>query len=105
MLSAEVTKKLNEQVAKEMFASNLYLSMSSWCFHNRLDGAGQFLFSHAGQESDHAKKLITYLNETDSVVELQAIEKPEIVTLKVCLMCLKKLINMSYQSQSLSTNL
>ena len=30
MLSAEVTKKLNEQVAKEMFASNLYLSMSSW---------------------------------------------------------------------------
>ena len=68
MLSAEVTKKLNEQVAKEMFALNLYLSMSSWCFHNRLDGAGQFLFSHAGQESDHAKKLITYLNETDFVV-------------------------------------
>lgn len=77
MLSTVVIKKLNEQVAKEMFASNLYLSMSSWCFHNRFDGAGHFLFSHAGQESDHAKKLITYLNETDSIVELQAVEKPE----------------------------
>ncbi len=76
MLSKEVIKKLNEQVAKEMYASNLYLSMSSWCFNNRFDGAGQFLFSHAGQESDHAKKLITYLNETDSAVELQAVEKP-----------------------------
>ncbi len=76
MLSKDVIKKLNEQVAKEMYASNLYLSMSSWCFHNRFDGAGQFLFTHAGQESDHAKKLITYLNETDSAVELQSIEKP-----------------------------
>ncbi len=77
MLSKEVVARLNEQVAKEMFASNLYLSMSSWCFKNRFDGAGQFLFEHAGQESDHAKKLITYLNETDSLVELQSIEKPQ----------------------------
>ena len=77
MLSKDVIKRLNDQVAKEMFASNLYLSMSSWCFNNRFDGAGKFLFEHAGQESDHAKKLITYLNETDSTVELQSIEKPE----------------------------
>lgn len=77
MLSQEVIKKLNDQVAKEMFASNLYLSMSSWCFRNRFDGAGQFLFEHAGEESNHAKKLITYLNETDSVVELQSVAKPE----------------------------
>ena len=77
MLSNDVIKRLNEQVAKEMFASNLYLSMSSWCYNNRYDGAGKFLFAHAGQESDHAKKLITYLNETDSKVELQAISKPD----------------------------
>lgn len=77
MLSKEVVKKLNDQVAKEMYASNLYLSMSSWCFQNRYEGAGAFLFEHAGQENEHAKKLVTYLNETDSMVELQAIEKPE----------------------------
>ncbi|RDU64630.1 ferritin [Helicobacter didelphidarum] len=76
MLSKEVINKLNEQVSKEMYASNLYLSMSSWCYNNRYEGAGQFLFEHAGQESDHARKLVTYLNETDSKVELQAIAKP-----------------------------
>ena len=77
MLSKEVIQKLNDQVAKEMYAANLYLSMSSWCYTHRFDGAGEFLFEHASQESDHAKKLITYLNETDSKVELSVIDKPQ----------------------------
>lgn len=77
MLLNEVIIRLNEQIKKEMEASTLYLSMSSWCFKNRFDGAGQFLFVHADEESDHAKKLITYLNETDSKVELQSINKPQ----------------------------
>ncbi|ANV98186.1 ferritin [Helicobacter enhydrae] len=77
MLSQEIVRKLNEQVAKEMYAANLYLSMSSWCYANSLDGAGKFLFDHAAEESNHAKKLIVYLNETDSKVELSEIKKPE----------------------------
>ncbi len=77
MLSKEVVKLLNEQIAKEMFAANLYLSMSSWCFENSYDGAGAFLFEHAGEESDHARRLVSYLNETDSHVELQSIKQPE----------------------------
>ena len=77
MLTKEVIKKLNEQVVKEMYASNLYLNMSSWCHTNRYDGAGSFLFEHAKEESDHATKLITYLNETDSLLVLEAVEKPE----------------------------
>ncbi|CBG40689.1 ferritin [Helicobacter mustelae] len=76
MLSKEVVKMLNQQIVKEMYAANLYLSMSSWCYEKSFDGAGGFLFNHAGQESDHAKKLITYLNETDSKVELEAIPAP-----------------------------
>lgn len=77
MLSNEIINKLNEQIKKEMEASILYLSMSSWCFKNRFDGAGKFLFIHADEESEHAKKLITYLNETDSTVELQTMDKPQ----------------------------
>ncbi|MCW1694691.1 non-heme ferritin, partial [Campylobacter jejuni] len=42
MLSKEVVKLLNEQINKEMYAANLYLSMSSWCYENSLDGAGAF---------------------------------------------------------------
>ena len=77
MLSKEVVKKLNDQINKEMFSANLYLSMSSWCYSNGYDGAGDFLFAHADEESAHAKKLIVYLNETDSQVTLEAIQKPQ----------------------------
>lgn len=77
MLTQQVIDRLNDQVAKEMFAANLYLSMSSWCYTHRFDGAGAFLFEHASQESDHAKRLITYLNETDSTLKLQQIPSPE----------------------------
>lgn len=77
MLSKEVINLLNEQIAKEMFASNLYLSMSSWCFENSYDGAGEFLLQHAAEESEHAKKLIKYLNETDSHVKLASIPSPD----------------------------
>lgn len=76
MLSSKVIAMLNEQINKEMYAANLYLSMSSWCFENSLDGAGRFLSKHSSEESDHAKRLIKYLNETDSKVELKAVEKP-----------------------------
>ncbi|MDO4674009.1 ferritin [Campylobacter sp.] len=77
MLSKEVVKLLNEQINKEMYAANLYLSMSSWCYENSLDGAGLFLFEHASEESAHARRLITYLNETDSKVELREVKQPE----------------------------
>lgn len=77
MLTKDVIKKLNDQVIKEMYASNLYLNMSSWCYTHRYDGAGLFLFEHAKEESGHATKLITYLNETDSPLTLDKVDKPE----------------------------
>lgn len=77
MLSNEVIDLLNNQINREMYAANLYLSMSGWCFKNRYDGAGAFLSQHADEESQHAKKLINYIHETDSRLEIQAIEKPE----------------------------
>ncbi len=77
MVAENVVKLLNEQIAKEMYAANLYLSMSSWCYENSFDGAGLFLFQHADEESGHAKRLVTYLNETDSKVVISEIAKPE----------------------------
>lgn len=77
MLSKEVTRLLNSQIQKEMFSSNLYLNMSSWCYENSFDGAGLFLSDHAEEEREHAKRLVTYLNETDSHLELSGLEAPE----------------------------
>lgn len=77
MILESIVKLLNDQIAKEMYAANLYLSMSSWCYEHSFDGAGLFLFQHADEESAHAKKLITYLNETDSKVSIAAVAAPE----------------------------
>lgn len=77
MIADNIVKMLNEQIAKEMYAANLYLSMSSWCYENSFDGAGLFLFQHADEESGHAKRLITYLNETDSKVSIAQVAAPE----------------------------
>ena len=77
MITQDIVKLLNEQIAKEMFAANLYLSMSSWCYENSFDGAGLFLFQHADEESGHAKRLITYLNETDSKVIITEVAATE----------------------------
>ena len=77
MITQDIVKLLNEQIAKEMFAANLYLSMSSWCYENSFDGAGLFLFQHDDEESGHAKRLITYLNETDSKVIITEVATPE----------------------------
>ena len=77
MILDSIVKMLNEQIAKEMYAANLYLSMSSWCYENSFDGAGLFLFQHADEESGHAKRLITYLNETDSKVNIEQVSDHE----------------------------
>ncbi|WP_219032284.1 ferritin [Helicobacter pylori] len=77
MLSKDIIKLLNEQVNKEMNSSNLYMSMSSWCYTHSLDGAGLFLFDHAAEEYEHAKKLIIFLNENNVPVQLNSISAPE----------------------------
>jgi len=77
MLSKEVVRLLNEQINKELYAANLYLSMSSWCYENSFDGAGLFLFEHASEESEHARRLVTYLNETDSHLNLKDVKEPQ----------------------------
>lgn len=77
MLSKDIIKLLNEQVNKEMNSSNLYMSMSSWCYTHSLDGAGLFLFDHAAEEYEHAKKLIVFLNENNVPVQLTSISAPE----------------------------
>lgn len=76
MLTIDMVEKLNEQVKKEMEASNFYLALSSWCYQRGYDGAGKFLFDQSQEESDHARRLVTYLNETDSKVEIKSLEAP-----------------------------
>ena len=64
MLSKELYAKLNEQLAREYIASNIYLNMSSWCYKNRLKGSGNFLLKHAMEEYGHMQKIFKFINDT-----------------------------------------
>ena len=51
MASKAMIKKLNGQLNKEFYSSNLYLQMSAWCDTKGLEGSAAFLKTHADEES------------------------------------------------------
>lgn len=76
MLSQTIIDHLNKQINLEMYSSNLYLQMSSWCAYKGLDGCASFLSKHADEEALHMRRLIAYLHETGGLTVLGKIEAP-----------------------------
>ena len=74
MLQKTILDKLNHQINLEHFSSNLYLSMSSWCNAQGLNGAAKFLEIHSQEELSHMHKLFKYINETGSQAIIAGIE-------------------------------
>lgn len=60
----ELTEKLsnafNEQIKAEMWSSNLYLSMGVYFMDMGLNGCAHWMKKQAGEEMEHAHKLIDY---------------------------------------------
>ncbi|MDD2699258.1 MAG: non-heme ferritin [Arcobacteraceae bacterium] len=77
MLKKVILDKMNRQINLEHFSSNLYLSMSSWCKAQGLDGAAKFLAQHSSEELGHMQKLFKYVNETGSQAIISGIEAPD----------------------------
>lgn len=65
MLSTKMIEALNRQVKEEYYASNLYLSMASWCEVNGLSGCAAFMYEHASEERMHMMKFFKYINMMD----------------------------------------
>jgi ferritin len=63
MLSKNIQKALNDQIAKENHASNYYLAMASWCETKGYWGSAKFLYGHAEDERAHMMKLFHYVND------------------------------------------
>lgn len=77
MTDAKIVKLLNEQIAKEQFAAQLYLSMSAWFSSRDLDGIANYFRVQAKEELFHADKIFDYINDIGGEIELEAIDKPE----------------------------
>lgn len=76
MLSKKMNEALNEQVSKEGYASFLYLSMSTWCDHQGLQGCTSFFRRQSEEENFHMMKVIDYILEMDGRAIVPNIEKP-----------------------------
>lgn len=76
MLSDNLVELLNAQLNREFYSSNLYLQMSAWAEQAGLDGAAKFLRAHADEEMMHMHKMFDFINESDALAVLGAIESP-----------------------------
>jgi ferritin len=62
MLSNKIKTALNEQIQKEAYASNAYLTLATWCEEKNLDGIAEYFYSASTDERDHMLEIYKYLN-------------------------------------------
>jgi len=67
---------LNKQIALEAYASQLYLSMASWCDKESMDGASTFMHEQSSEERMHMLKIFHYISEVDQHAITPAVEQP-----------------------------
>jgi len=76
MLKKPVLDILNEQVAKEMFSANLYLSMSSFYHSLNLNGFANWMRVQAQEEMFHSMKLYDYIINRGERALISTVEAP-----------------------------
>ena len=76
MLDKKIEKTLNDQIAKEAYASSSYLAMASWCETKALLGSSSFFYTQSQEERGHMLKLIKYVNETGGHALVPALKEP-----------------------------
>jgi ferritin len=78
MLKQKIEDVLNEQVQKEAYSSNLYLSMASWAEKNGFSGVAKWMFAQAEEERMHMLKIIEYINERGGHAIVSALDQPPV---------------------------
>jgi ferritin len=78
MASKAMIKKLNGQLNKEFYSSNIYLQMSAWCETKGLEGSAAFLKTHANEEMTHMQKFFTYICELGDLAIIGQIDAPPV---------------------------
>ncbi len=77
MISPSIVDLLNQQIEKEGFSSQLYLSMAVWADKKGYKGIADFMFMHADEERTHMLKLVKFLSERGGNTTISAIQEPK----------------------------
>ncbi|MFH2039279.1 MAG: ferritin [Chloroflexota bacterium] len=78
MISKTMQEAINDQINKEMFSSNLYLSMVAYFEEQNLPGFAHWMRLQANEETEHAMKFFDYLVERGGRVKLGAFPAPKV---------------------------
>ena len=76
MLGEKIQQALNEQINAELYSSYLYLSMQAYFESINLAGFANWMKAQTQEELMHAIKIYDFVNERNSRVLLNAIDKP-----------------------------
>jgi ferritin len=76
-ISSKVLAEFNRQVNQELNAAHEYLALSLWCDARNLSGFTGFFAKQAGEEREHAGKMIKHLLDRGVTPELAAIPAPK----------------------------
>jgi ferritin len=73
-LSPSVEKALNQQIAIEATASQLYLGWGSWAERAGFPGVSSFFYAQSAEERQHMLKMIQYVNKRGGSALIPATE-------------------------------
>ena len=77
MISTTMQEALNAQINLEQYSSQLYLALSAHLGARNYKGFAHWLRVQAGEESEHAAKLIDFLIDRAGVLELRPVAAPK----------------------------
>ncbi|MDP2136298.1 MAG: ferritin [Candidatus Didemnitutus sp.] len=75
-LPAAVLQELTHQFNHELLAAQSYLALSVWCEAQNFSGCAAFFAKQAGEEREHADKIIAHLLDRGAPAAIAAMEAP-----------------------------
>jgi ferritin len=76
-IPAKTLTELNRQANYELSAAHAYLALSLWCGNRNLKGFAGFFAKQAGEEREHAGKIIQHVQDRGVALELTAVAAPK----------------------------
>jgi len=78
MLNSKVEKILVEQIEKEGYSANLYLSMAAWAETEGYPGISAWFYAQAEEEHQHMLKLVHYVIDRGGKSVIPQFKKPPV---------------------------
>jgi ferritin len=76
MLSKKMEEAFNKQLNAELYSAYLYLSMAAYFYSINMNGFANWMTVQNQEETMHAMKFYSFINERGGRIRLEAIDRP-----------------------------